>query len=89
LVEEGVGDWRRVIVEKPFGRDHDSAHAEPRDQAGDRTETNLPHRPLPGQGNRPEPSRTFRFANGIFEPVWNRRYIDHIQITASEKVGAE
>ena len=31
----------------------------------------------------------FRFANGIFEPIWNRRYIDHIQITVAETVGVE
>ena len=81
--------WRRIIVEKPFGTDLDSARALNRlahqhfdeDQVyridhylGKETVQNL---------------LVFRFANGMFEPVWNRRYIDHVQITAAETVGVE
>ena len=81
--------WRRIVVEKPFGTDLDSARALNRlahqhfdeDQVyridhylGKETVQNL---------------LVFRFANGMFEPVWNRRYIDHVQITAAETVGVE
>lgn len=81
--------WRRVIVEKPFGSDLGSArelnavvHRHfSEDQVyridhylGKETVQNL---------------MVFRFANGIFEPIWNRRYIDHVQITAAETVGVE
>ncbi len=81
--------WRRVIVEKPFGTDLDSARALNQrlhkylDESqifridhylGKETVQNL---------------LVFRFANGMFEPVWNRRYIDHVQITAAETVGVE
>ena len=81
--------WRRIIVEKPFGTDLASARAlnalmhAHLDEAqifridhylGKETVQNL---------------LVFRFANGMFEPVWNRRYIDHVQITAAETVGVE
>ncbi len=79
----------RVVVEKPFGRDLDSASAlnhlltsvlsEPQifridHYLGKETVQNL---------------LAFRFANGLFEPVWDRRYIDHVQITVAETVGVE
>ena len=81
--------WRRIIVEKPFGTDLASARELNRiahqhfseDQVfridhylGKETVQNL---------------LVFRFGNGMFEPVWNRRYIDHVQITAAETVGVE
>ena len=81
------GTWRRVIVEKPFGTDLETARALNRivhrhfdeeqvfridHYLGKETVQNL---------------MVFRFANGIFEPIWNRRYIDHVQITAAETVG--
>jgi glucose-6-phosphate 1-dehydrogenase len=81
--------WRRIIVEKPFGTDLASARAlnqllhQHLDESqvfridhylGKETVQNL---------------LVFRFANGMFEPVWNRRYIDHVQITAAETVGVE
>jgi glucose-6-phosphate 1-dehydrogenase len=81
--------WRRVIVEKPFGHDLESAvelnkslkHVLEEEQIyridhymGKETVQNL---------------MVFRFGNGIFEPIWNRRYIDHVQITAAETLGVE
>ena len=81
--------WRRVVIEKPFGTDLDSAralnHAVHRvfDESqiyridhylGKETVQNL---------------LVFRFANSIFEPVWNRQCIDHVQITVAEEVGVE
>ncbi len=96
-IAEGIGKsglldttgWHRLVVEKPFGYDLASAHdlnsvlrthfAE--DQIyridhylGKETVQNL---------------LVFRFANAIFEPIWNRRYIDHVQITVAETLGVE
>jgi len=79
--------FRRIVLEKPFGKDLDSAcrlndilhRAFEEDQIyridhylGKETVQNI---------------MTFRFANGIFEPLWNRDYIDHVQITMSEQIG--
>ncbi len=84
-----AGKWTRIIVEKPFGHDLESARALNTELAevfdeeqvyridhylGKETVQNL---------------LTFRFANSIFEPLWNRQYIDHVQITNAETVGVE
>src|SRR5919201_5713041 len=83
------GSWARVIIEKPFGRDLASAQELNRvvfnsfseDQTyridhflGKETAQNI---------------LVLRFANAIFEPIWNARYIDHLQITAAETLGVE
>ena len=87
--EKHDGGWRRMIIEKPFGRDHESAKRLNRDvlrvfresqvyridhYLGKETVRNL---------------LVFRFGNGIFEPLWNRRYVDHVQITVAESIGVE
>ncbi len=89
LTTQGDGFFRRVIIEKPFGRDLASAQQLNRrlravlheDQIyridhylGKETVQNL---------------LVFRFANGIFEPIWNRQYIDHVQILVGETLGVE
>jgi glucose-6-phosphate 1-dehydrogenase len=89
LIRESDHAWRRVIVEKPFGHDLASAKAVnaqilkvlSEDQIyridhflGKETVQNI---------------LVLRFANGIFEPLWNRDHIDHVQITAAETVGVE
>jgi len=89
LAQEKDGSWRRVIIEKPFGSDLDSARAlnarilkvlsEPQIYRmdhflGKETVQNI---------------MVLRFANGIFEPIWNRDHIDHVQITVAETVGVE
>jgi glucose-6-phosphate 1-dehydrogenase len=81
--------WARIVVEKPFGSDLDSArklnrivdHAFSEEQTyridhflGKETAQNI---------------MVLRFANAIFEPIWNSRYIDHVQITAAETLGVE
>src|ERR671926_316306 len=83
------GGWARVIIEKPFGTSLESArdlnerilrHLEERQvyridhYLGKETVQNL---------------LVFRFANSILEPIWNRRYVDHVQITAGEDLGIE
>lgn len=88
LVHEENG-WRRVIIEKPFGRDYDSARAlnkEIRQVLEEKQIYRIDH--YLGK-ETVQNILVFRFANGIFEPIWNRRYIDHIQITVAETVGVE
>ncbi len=87
--EVHTSGWRRIIVEKPFGRDVESAVRLNREVGkvfrerqvyridhylGKETVRNL---------------LVFRFGNGIFEPIWNRRYVDHVQITVAESIGVE
>jgi len=89
LVTEREGQWRRVVIEKPFGHDLSSAkalnaqilHALQEHQIyridhflGKETVQNI---------------MALRFANGLFEPLWNRQHIDHVQIAAAETVGVE
>jgi glucose-6-phosphate 1-dehydrogenase len=87
--EKHDGGWRRVVIEKPFGHDLASAQKLNREVGkvfresqvyridhylGKETVRNL---------------MVFRFGNSLFEPIWNRRYVDHIQITVAESLGIE
>jgi glucose-6-phosphate 1-dehydrogenase len=89
MTEEKEGQWRRVIVEKPFGRDLESALAlnkELRELVAEHQIFRIDH--YLGK-ETVQNIMVLRFANGIFEPIWNRRYIDHVQITVSETLGIE
>lgn len=89
LAHEEGGHWRRVIIEKPFGHDLESAHAlnmEIKQVLRERQIYRIDH--YLGK-ETVQNIMVLRFANSIFEPIWNRRYIDHIQITAAETVGVE
>jgi glucose-6-phosphate 1-dehydrogenase len=89
LFDEADGAWRRVIVEKPFGRDLESARAlnkQIRDVLHEHQVYRIDH--YLGK-ETVQNILVFRFGNGIFEPVWDRRYIDHVQITVAETVGVE
>ncbi len=83
------GGWRRIIVEKPFGHDLSSAHAlnQHLQQVFPERETYRIDHYLGKE--TVQNIFGFRFGNGIFEPLWNRRYISQIQITAAESIGVE
>ncbi|PWU18166.1 MAG: glucose-6-phosphate dehydrogenase [Candidatus Rokuibacteriota bacterium] len=81
--------WTRLIVEKPFGRDRDSAR-ELNDELGRYFVEQEIFRIDHYLGKETVQNLlALRFANGIFEPVWNRQYIDHVQITVAESMGIE
>ena len=88
LVKED-GGWRRAIIEKPFGRDYETAcklNRDVREVLAEKQIYRIDH--YLGK-ETVQNILVFRFSNGIFEPIWNRRYIDHIQITVAETVGVE
>ncbi len=89
LVHEENGSWRRVIVEKPFGRDLESARSLNRELQHVLEEDQIYRIDHYLGKETVQNILVFRFANGIFEPIWNRRYIDHVQITVSEDLGVE
>ncbi len=83
------GGWRRIIIEKPFGRDLDSAKRLNREVGKVFRETQV-YRIDHYLGKETVRNlMVFRFGNGIFEPLWNRRYVDHVQITVAESIGVE
>ncbi len=89
LVTESDGQWRRVVIEKPFGHDLPSAKA----LNGEILRTLQEHQiyrmdHFLGK-ETVQNIMALRFANGLFEPLWNRQHIDHVQITAAETVGVE
>jgi glucose-6-phosphate 1-dehydrogenase len=89
LTAEDEGRWRRVIIEKPFGRDYESARALNNEIEGVLQERQIYRIDHYLGKETVQNILAFRFSNGIFEPVWNRNYIDHVQITAAETVGVE
>jgi glucose-6-phosphate 1-dehydrogenase len=89
LAKEVDGAWRRVIVEKPFGRDLASARALNADIKTELSESQIYRIDHYLGKETVQNLMVFRFGNGIFEPIWNRRYIDHVQITAAESIGVE
>lgn len=83
------GGWRRVVIEKPFGRDLDSA-ARLNREVGKVFRERQVYRIDHYLGKETVRNLlVFRFGNGIFEPIWNRRYVDHVQITVAESIGIE
>jgi glucose-6-phosphate 1-dehydrogenase len=89
LLAEANDHWRRVIVEKPFGRDLDSARALNKQIQKVLDEKQIYRIDHYLGKETVQNILAFRFANGIFEPIWNRRYIDHVQISVAETVGVE
>ncbi len=86
---EGKDHWIRTIIEKPFGHDLNSAQAL-NDEVNKVFDENQVFRIDHYLGKETVQNiLVFRFANGIFEPIWNRNYIDHVEITAAESIGIE
>ena len=81
--------WRRLIVEKPFGTDLASAQQLNAQLHRHFTEDQIFRIDHYLGKETVQNLLVLRFANGMFEPIWNRRYIDHVQITAAERVGVE
>ena len=81
--------WRRLIVEKPFGTDLASAQQLNAQLHRHFTEDQIFRIDHYLGKETVQNLLVLRFANGMFEPIWNRRYIDHVQITAAETVGVE
>jgi glucose-6-phosphate 1-dehydrogenase len=82
-------NWVRIIIEKPFGYDLTSARALNQEVLSVFTEDQVYRIDHYLGKETVQNLLVFRFANGIFEPIWNRNYIDHVQITAAETVGVE
>jgi glucose-6-phosphate 1-dehydrogenase len=84
-----AGNWVRTIIEKPFGHDLKSAQAL-NDEVNKVFSEDQIFRIDHYLGKETVQNiLVFRFANGIFEPIWNRNYIDHVEITAAEAIGIE
>ena len=81
--------WRRVVVEKPFGHSLDSAQALNASILRTLHEDQIFRIDHFLGKDTVQSIAAFRFANGLFEPIWNRDRIDHVQITAAETVGVE
>ncbi len=86
--ENGNG-WVRVIIEKPFGTDLESAKKLNLDINAVLKERQIFRIDHYLGKETVQNILVFRFGNGIFEPVWNRNYIDHVEITAAESIGIE
>src|SRR2546423_2958922 len=89
LTKEQNGHWARVIVEKPFGHDLQSArqlNVELKQVLDEHQIYRIDH--YLGK-ETVQNVLVFRFSNNIIEPLWNRNYVDHVQITAAETVGVE
>jgi glucose-6-phosphate 1-dehydrogenase len=89
LAKAPDGAWRRLIVEKPFGFDLASAAALNKQLLGCFSEDQIYRIDHYLGKETVQNIMVLRFANGMFEPIWNRHHIDHVQITVAETVSVE
>lgn len=89
LGKEEEGKWRRFIFEKPFGTSLDSAKSLNADLLKILEERQIYRIDHYLGKETVQNILVFRFGNSIFEPIWNRNYVDHVQITVAEKLGVE
>lgn len=89
LTIESEAGWRRIVIEKPFGHDLESAQRLNADITKVLSEEQIYRIDHYLGKETVQNLMAFRFANGIFEPIWNRRYVDHVQITVAESLGVE
>ncbi|MBI3726430.1 glucose-6-phosphate dehydrogenase [bacterium] len=87
--EAGASPWQRLIIEKPFGRDLQTSRELNRLAADSLDESQLFRIDHYLGKETVQNLLVFRFGNAIFEPLWNRKYIDHVQVTAAEDMGIE
>jgi glucose-6-phosphate 1-dehydrogenase len=87
--DESERGWRRIVVEKPFGTDEASAKTLNRSLSAVFDEEEIYRIDHYLGKESVQGLLALRFANGIFEPIWNERYVDHVQITAAESLGVE
>jgi glucose-6-phosphate 1-dehydrogenase len=87
MLKEANGAWRRLVVEKPFGTDLASAKALNDELLNIVTEHQIYRIDHYLGKETVQNILVLRFANGMFEPIWNRDHIDHVQITVDEKLG--
>ncbi len=88
-LNQGFGGWTRIVIEKPYGSDLASAVALEADVHAVFAENQIYRIDHYLGKETVQNILVFRFANGIFDPLWNRNYVDHVQITVSEIVGVE
>ena len=86
---EGSQGWVRIVIEKPFGRDLGVARALNQVVASAFSEEQIYRIDHYLGKETVQNILVFRFANGIFEPLWNRNHVDHVQITVGESIGVE
>ncbi len=89
LSQQDDAHWRRVVIEKPFGHDLESAKSLNRDIKAVLQENQIFRIDHYLGKETVQNIMVFRFDNAIFEPIWNRRYVDNVQITNGETVGVE
>ncbi|PWU05874.1 MAG: glucose-6-phosphate dehydrogenase [Verrucomicrobia bacterium] len=89
LTKEDEKGWRRVIVEKPFGHDLSSARALNNELSQELKENQIYRIDHYLGKETVQNILVFRFGNSVFEPTWNRRYIEYVQVTVAETLGVE